>query len=120
MTNFTIGKHKTRDGKDAVVLLDWREHGVKSGYPLEGYIVREDGIKYVDNWTPDGRNDIDHGSHHDDLMPPAPRRIEKEVFVIGFQEAESSIQHSTGLVWSIRQCEGYRKKVKIIIEEIIE
>lgn len=119
---FKIGNHKTRDGKDAAVVIDWREHGVDTGYPLEGYIVRN-GIKYVDNWTPDGRNDIDSGSHPDDLLPPTPRRVEQIIYIYDLDEVIQKMSMGTCETISVRpRRSGYRyqTKVKITIEEVLE
>lgn len=118
---FKVGNHKTRDGSDAAVVIDWREHGVDSGYPLEGYIVR-DGRKYVDNWTPDGRNNIDK-EHPNDLMPPAPRRLEGTIYIYDLDEVIQKMSMGSCETISVRPYRtGYRNqaKVKITIEEVFE
>jgi hypothetical protein len=66
---FTVGKYKTRDGRDAVVLAD----DAAGAYPLIGYVVWPDGRKQLHTWLDDGM--FDNSSYERaDLMPPTKLR----------------------------------------------
>ena len=52
MTDFTVGEYLTRDGRKAVVVVDWRSHIARPLlYPLSGYI---EGDECKNEWTADG------------------------------------------------------------------
>jgi hypothetical protein len=66
---FTVGKYKTRNGRDAVVLMD----DATGTYPLVGYVVWPDGKKEMHTWRDDGMFNGRPGDRAD-LMPPAKLR----------------------------------------------
>ena len=113
--NFTVGKYKTRDGRDAVVVVDWREHQVIShrNFPLVGYI---EGSRNLIEWTKNGRAYYE-GLSDSDLMPPAPRRAEKIVYLVNHPTQEEIV---VGTYWHNIPDTYYNKKYKLILEEVQE
>lgn len=67
---FTVGKYKTRDGRDAVVLMD----DATGTYPLVGYVVWPDNKKEMHTWRDDGMFNGRSGDRADLLPPPAKLR----------------------------------------------
>lgn len=66
---FTVGKYKTRDGRDAVVLAD----DMDEEDPLLGYIILG-GKKNVACWKSSGKMFASYDSGNDLLPPPAKLR----------------------------------------------
>ena len=91
---YKVGRHITRSGLVAYVLVDWEEAGLTGSailYPLEGVITDSEGNKKRFRWTREGLNRM-RGPGENDLMP-IKKRFSMYMFTSWGEDGEPKVSY---------------------------